>query len=313
MDGERLKLFKCDKCDAAFESNRNLQRHLARKKPCAPIIDPEVNGTCPNRCKYCGRGYSRPDNLTRHLKACKIANSDEGMDRLMDYTIQRQLTAALALQESKIDELTSLVKQMVPAHNAAVVAGGAAAAASGSASAASGGTATVVNVTITPWDSADRIGINLAHVLGAFTENSRIREYARLGDTAMADPGIAPPYVSELLMDLTRRAHAEPSARNVYLNPRRSDQVLVHKKSGAWEVLPLAEATRQIFDGVAQGIHAISRAPADRHKLPIEAQNALAIAGMLYDDEPDEYARLARAPMMAHLENTAPPRPALTK
>ena len=78
-------------------------------------------------------------------------------------------------------------------------------------------------------------------------------------------------------------------------------------------MLPLAEATRQIFDGVAQGIHAISRAPADRHKLPIEAQNALAIAGMLYDDEPDEYARLARAPMMAHPENTAPPRPALTK
>jgi hypothetical protein len=44
----------------------------------------------------------------------------------------------------------------------------------------------------------------------------------------------------------------------------------------------------------------------ERRQLPIEAQNALAMAGLLYDDEPEEYAKKAKAPMAAHLTNTAP-------
>jgi hypothetical protein len=119
----------------------------------------------------------------------------------------------------------------------------------------------------------------------------------------LTDPEIAPPYVTELLMDLTKRAHATPEARNIYLNPRRADQALVHKNSGQWEVLPLAEATRLLFDGVAATIHRTTMSADERRQLPLEAQNALSIAGMLYDDEPEEYARRAKAPMMAHLEN----------
>ena len=107
-------------------------------------------------------------------------------------------------------------------------------------------------------------------------------------------------------MDLTKRAHANPAARNVYLNPRRADQILVHKKCGTWEVLPLAEATRLLFDGVVQGILAVSRNYEERRQLPLEAQNALSMAGLLYDDEPEEYARRAKVPMAAHLENVAP-------
>jgi hypothetical protein len=77
-----------------------------------------------------------------------------------------------------------------------------------------------------------------------------------------------------------------------YLNPRRADQVLVHKKSGTWEVLSLAEATRLLFDGV------------ERQRLPLEAQNALSMAGLLYEDEPDEYVKRAKAPMA--IADTAP-------
>jgi hypothetical protein len=45
---------------------------------------------------------------------------------------------------------------------------------------------------------------------------------------------------------------------------------------------------------------------AERRQLPLEAQNALSMAGLLYDDEPEEYVRRAKAPMAAHLVNTAP-------
>ena len=91
----------------------------------------------------------------------------------------------------------------------------------------------------------------------------------------------------------------------VYLNPRRADQALVHKKSGTWEVLPLAEATRLIFDGVAATIHHTTMTLAERRQLPLEAQNALSMAGLLHDDEPAEYVKRAKAPMAAHLVNTA--------
>jgi hypothetical protein len=242
--------------------------------------------------------------MYRHVRQnCKIANSDEGMEKLLEHTLQRQL----AEQGAQISELTSLVKQLAqlqpaqlqPAQlqinnskqqiiNAGQVNNG-----------------PVINTTvnINAWDGDRRIGVEMSHIIAAFAENVRLQEYARMGDHELTDPEIAPPYVTELLMDLTRRAHAAPETRNVYLNPRRVDQVLVHKRSGQWAVLPLAEATRLLFDGVAATIHRATMTAAEIRQLPLEAQNALSMAGMLYDDEPDEYAKRARAPMTAHLEN----------
>jgi len=241
--------------------------------------------------------------MSRHVKQyCKIANSDEGMEKLLDHTLQRQL----AEQGAQITKLTALVERLAgagplatqqiaqPIQHAGQVNNGAVT-----------NNNTVVH--IHPWDGDRRIGVELAHILAAFTDNAKLREYARLGDHELTDPDIAPPYVTELLMDLTKRAHADPAARNIYLNPRRADQALVHKKSGTWEVMPLAEATRLIFDGVAATIHHTTMTSAERRQLPLEAQNALAMAGLLYDDEPDEYVKRAKAPMAAHLVNTAPP------
>ena len=252
--------------------------------------------------------------MRRHVRQfCKIANSEEGMEKLLDHTLQRQNAELL----SRVDKLTALVErmatgQLTPAAPAVQriaqnVAGPAQIYnAPVTNNKVKNKTVTQNTITINAWDGDRRIGVDLAHIMAAFAGNAKLREYAQLGDHELTDPSIAPPYVTELLMDLTKRAHADPSARNVYLNPRRADQVLVHKKCGAWEVLPLAEATRLIFDGVAQGILAVSRNYEERRQLPLEAQNALSMAGLLYDDEPEEYARRAKAPMSAHLENVAP-------
>jgi len=240
--------------------------------------------------------------MYRHIRqSCKIANSEEGMEKLLDHILQRQNAELLA----RVDKLTSMVEKMAmdppmsqqiqhvgQVNNAPVINNGA---------------VTNNTVVINAWDGDKRIGVELAHILAAFTDNAKLREYARMGDHELTDPAIAPPYVTELLMDLTRRAHTDPAARNVYLNPRRADQALVHKRNGSWEVLPLAEATRLIFDGVAATIHHTTMTLAERRQLPLEAQNALSMAGLLYDDEPDEYVRRAKAPMAAHLVNTAPP------
>ena len=119
----------------------------------------------------------------------------------------------------------------------------------------------------------------------------------------MTDPGTSPPYVTELFMDATKRAHLNPALQNVHLNPQRADQALVHMASGKWEVVPLQEATRLMFDGVAKCILNISRAFGERKNLPQGAQNALAMAGLMYNGEPEEYVNRARASMVAHLTN----------
>jgi len=307
---------QCHKCGAIFPKNQNLQRHLARKKPCDPILDApmfvgaqQVN---PNQCRFCNRNYSRPDSLARHLKMCKIATTDAGMDRLFEHTLQRQVAEMRienAEMRAQMAELTTLMKSQLTlatqqiaqpiqhagqVNNAPVTTNNAPVTTNN----------TVIN--IHPWDGDRRVGVEIAHIVAAFADNAKLREYSRLGDHELTDPDIAPPYVTELLMDLTKRAHEDVSARNVYLNPRRADQALVHTKSGRWEVLPLAEATRMIFDGVAKTIHRVVMTDAERRQLPLEAQNALSMAGMLYEDTPDEYAARAKTPMAAHLVNTAP-------
>jgi hypothetical protein len=167
---------------------------------------------------------------------------------------------------------------------------------------------------IRPWDGspADRIAVPLSLMAAAFAESSRLKEYCRLGDDEKTDPKVAPPYVLDILMDLVKRAHADPAARNVYLNPRRADQALVCLKSGRWEVIQLVEATRLLFDGVAVHIRAVTLSDEERRRLPLEAQNALAMADLAYRDEPEEYAKRAKGPMAAHLANTAPRTSALS-
>ena len=303
--------YTCKLCGKSFCDNANLRRHSMRKTPCQPILDTVTIG---NICRYCGRKFMSQSSMYRHIRQnCKIANSDEGMEKLLDHTLAKQLAvmkqehhAEAAMQGAKIDELTALIKQMagqlalLPA--AQVI----------NAPGATINNGPVNNIHIHPWDGDQRIGVDLAHIIAAFTDNTKLREYTRMGDHELVDPEIAPPYVTELLMDLTKRAHADPASRNVYLNPRRADQVLVHKRSGSWEVLPLLEATRLLFDGVAQGIQRVSRNCKEATHLPLEAQNALSMAGLLYDDEPDEYARRAKTPMAAHLslvektQNTGP-------
>lgn len=310
--------FKCPKCGLCFPKNQGLRRHLARKRPCDPILDPEsfpdAGRNNLNRCRYCGRGYSRSDNLARHLKGCKIANSEDGMEKLMEHTLQRQLTeqaAKVDTLQAQMAELTALLRSQLVTSSRPAGTDTICGMQINSGPVTNTATTSVTNVQINirpaqPWDGERRIDVSAAQIAAAFAENTRLKEYTKLEEHQLTDPEIAPPYVAELLMDLTKRAHADPAARNVYLNPRRADQALVHMASGRWEVMALGEATRLIFDGVAKAMVRVTMSNEERRQLPLEAQNALAMAGLLYDDEPDEYAKRAKAPMSAHLANTTP-------
>ena len=68
----------------------------------------------------------------------------------------------------------------------------------------------------------------------------------------------------------------------------------------------MVEATRLLFDGVAETIHKVALSRAEKKALPMEAQNALILAGMLYEEKPDAYVKRAKSQMSAHLTNMAP-------
>ena len=108
-------------------------------------------------------------------------------------------------------------------------------------------------------------------------------------------------------------------ARNVYFNPNRSDQALVHMTSGRWEVMPLAEATRLIFDGVAKAMVRVMVSNEEKRSgsgptraLPKGGPYMAAAAGgaeRAGDGGADvrrrawEYAKRAKVPMATHLTN----------
>jgi len=109
--------FQCEKCGVSFPKNQGLAKHMMRKTPCAPILDiedlPEKERDNPNKCQYCGRVFTRAGSLKRHIRqSCKIAlnekNGNAGMEKLMEHTLQRQITE----QNDKINQLTALVTQM---------------------------------------------------------------------------------------------------------------------------------------------------------------------------------------------------------
>jgi hypothetical protein len=169
----------------------------------------------------------------------------------------------------------------------------------------------IEKIEIKAWDDKRPIDVGLQHVLAMFAENARVQEYARMSDSQLVDLELAPPYVSDLIMDLVCRVHEDPKTRNIYLNPKRVDQVLVHLKSGRWEVRTFAQATQALLDGVVSSIHEITGTMEKLKQLPLEAQNALAMAGLMYRGEPELFVELAKGPLVAHLTNLAPERPAL--
>ena len=315
----------CTICGKEFPYPRDLKRHRERKTPCAPIIAKEdlseLDQKKAHRCCYCGRAFTTATAMYRHVRQrCKIANSEEGMEKLFEHTLQQQVAA----QSAKVDALQAqLVTQSAQmAELAALLKGGLAGAPRPAATVVENAavvntgptTNNVVNqvnninatIQIAPWDGDRRISVDAGQIAAAFAENGRLKEYAGWPDHEMVDPERASPYVTELYVDLTKRAHADPAARNVYLNPRRADQALVLVTGGKWEVLPLGETTRQLFDGITANIRRVTLTGAELKQLPMEAQNAVSMAKMMYQGEPEEYVVRAKAPMSAHLANTVP-------
>ncbi len=154
-----------------------------------------------------------------------------------------------------------------------------------------------------PWDDDNYISVTVASIMAAFAEVPKLREFLWLDDFQLTDVDIAPPFIVALFLELLYRAHAEPLSRNIYLNPSRSDQAMVCKKTGHWDVAPLEDSMFHLFDGIALKIHRLNLNNPERCKMPQEIQNVVSMSEMMYKDDPELYIKMAKDAIVAHLTN----------
>jgi hypothetical protein len=282
----------CLRCNKVFNHPCRLKTHMSRKTPCTTLTAP-IAKNARYVCQRCYISFTTQQAHSRHtLHRCKVTNTTEKPST--EHSIQLQL-AAVQTQNAEIkaqmSELKTLLKCQPQALNV--------------------NSNNNVNVTqvvnITPWAPNEAL-IRASDLAAIFAENPRLDEYCHFSDADKVDAEGAAPYILEALMEFVKRAHADPSARNIYLNPRRSDQVLVfaEEAGGSWKTLSLTEGIRALFDGVTGGIkHTIGQTQT-LMELPCQLVGAASFVPLLYDDEPDSYVKRAKGQMAAHLTNTAP-------
>jgi hypothetical protein len=296
---------ECLKCGAVFADVAHLKRHeQQRKTPCDLRVHPPTEDS-KNVCRHCNKSFSSQTSMYRHIRqSCDLARV---ADRQVATNPTQQTTIA-ELQKAVV-ALTARIAQLDGQSVAIQAPGQVNAETVNQTSGQTNNGSNVVNNTfnIIPWDGERCINVSTADIIAAFTTNPKLREYARLPADMISDREKARPYVSEMFMDLIKRTHENPAARNVYLNPRRSDQALVQLKSGSWKVVTLQEASDMLMSGVAKAVHDLAMSDKEIRALPLEAQHALAVAGLLYGDEPEEYVRHIKPQMAAHLANMSPP------
>jgi hypothetical protein len=308
----------CELCGKVFRYPKYLREHQKRKTPCAPIVArddlPEKEQEKPHPCRYCGRRFASETSMYRHVRnTCAIANSDDGMEKLFDHTLQRQnrqLRDEMAQLREQMGEIVSLMKGQTvapPATALGVAPGGIV---------QTGDHSQVYqdnrryDVQINYYNQERCIQVPLELVRDTFATNRKLQEFIADGRT-QESPEAAAPYVLEALMNIVRGAHQDPAQRNVYLSSKRADQVLVfctpppERQRGQWEVRTLVEAIRHIFDGVADGIHELILDDTARPQLgDVTVAGAVGWVPIHYQDEPDKYVEKARQPMAAHLTNS---------
>jgi hypothetical protein len=102
---------KCYSCGKIFKLFKDLERHKERKTPCLirEVTPDQISN--PNRCIFCNKIMSKKENLTRHLKTCKIKNG--GLEILEDKTRYEQEIRILKEKDIMRDKESAKYKQEI--------------------------------------------------------------------------------------------------------------------------------------------------------------------------------------------------------
>lgn len=290
----------CDKCGKEFQFPSNLKIHQQRKTPCQPNAD-TPDGK--HICAHCGRGFAYKSGLYRHVNhMCKRAKDHKPANT--PPTVTPQETDAM---QQQIAELTRRVEQLT----AQVQPAAGAPTAAPQTVTNIGAINTVINqqIHIHPWNSDRPLQVSVEMIAAAFAENKQLVEFCESGDHAMADYQLSGKYIVEAFMDLTKRAHQNPAARNIRLNPHRADQALVFGDNAKWDACPISDATRIMFDSISDELKSAALPSDFNSELLPSVQNGASYVRMQYRGQPEQYINDAKPQIVAHLANITPKRP----
>ena len=248
----------CARCGKCFRDPSTLKRHETKKLPCDIVVVKTNNVFA---CEYCNRSFASADSRGRHVRQyCKAPKLQ---------------TNGLQIMQDKIAEIERKLseRQSVPPIT------------------------TIQSNTLINAPTSFNIGSVVIQPWGAPLQLTDADVEAALATV----PGIAGtpalPEVVAALMELVKRAHVPPAARNVHLNPKRTDQALA-LTPGGWAALPLEEATAALFDGASASIAAA--------RMPSVRQMMRATLPVQYRAERAASVQMGLRPMGAHLLNVMP-------
>lgn len=294
----------CVRCGKVFDHPYRLRDHLARKTPCDPIIPPEqrVHQEGTKECAYCGRRFTTSAAKCRHQKkSCRAAlHTREEVTDLRRRVEELETTASqpaqaacqppqAACQTQNIQNNTTVFAPVTITTNVVAPVTTNIVAIGAGAQKPPGWPVGWAIPAAPPQPFPTCLTIPLEVLRRAVPTDARDVEACRRGE-----PGA----LAALMVGIVRHLHTDPRGRNMYLNPKRADQVLVYIPE-RWEVRPLLEAVGLVFDQVAEELE---------EALPLAEAPLKGVAQAAHDGfhaKRGEVVRCSRDAMAAHLENMA--------
>lgn len=224
-----------------------LIRHQARKTPCNTILEtkdlPNEFLEDPNltkkKCRFCGRVFSSYNSMRNHVRnTCKIApnkqNHGEGMEKLYKHTLQKQASAAAAIQR-QADEIAALKLQnkMLGDRQEEIMSMVSKIASSDVATIQIGGDCSVVQVD-------NRKQVTIINIFGQEgVGHATVSQIKTILDESIKTPAVSTA-VQDAILKTAMLVYSDPSRPEnltCYLPNKKTNDVLVHAELG-WEVQP---------------------------------------------------------------------------
>jgi hypothetical protein len=308
----------CIKCGYRGQDSSDLQKHLARKKPCDPVIKNGQEG--PYKC-HCRRAYKTKQSLDNHIVKCKAARLIENPNliqqlleanqRQSEQIVQHQIAirtmaaAIEALQNGRTIEQTML-DNCGEASSSSSSSASSSVSVNSSASNASMSDPKPADIINSFDDPKGCISMTLDRLVAAF-DTKDMTPYFRYSyrDDAAAIKA-AGNYLKVSFAALLKVAYASHSSRNAYLNPGRQDLVTVYVGDGRWEAKDLKFVFNKIVDDLRTQATHITREM--RNSLPQHMkQNAMHIIDEWSHDNTYLFEEIGTQ-IIAHLKNMVPPK-----
>lgn len=295
---ERLALGRtCTRCGKTFSLPSVLRKHQARKTPCDPVLEADQDvlekARKPYACSHCGRRFTTAPARCRHQKeACRAATPALLEQALGPLRKEIEALRGGDVPQHGTQNIQNNITVFAPVTNNLVATTNVLAIGSnniGVPGAPPGwppGWAAPL-APPTPFPSSFTIPLDVLR--RALPSDAKKADACRRGD---------PTAIAHLMVGIVQQMHSNPRERNMYLNPKRADQVLVYIPE-RWEVRPLLEAVDLVFEQVAGEIE---------EALPHVEQPLLGIARAAregFHGHREEVVRRSRGAMAAHLANMA--------